>query len=258
MPIPIGYAEQIPTPQAQRSIERCWSYVAPSAGETTILPDGRSDIIVRFHLDKDGRAISRVPVLTGPATRPYIVRFKSGDAWMGLRMRPQYGVALWRGACTAIENAVYRGAQVKDHLPELFGMRGEPVSLSWIERALTTIADRISCGIETQLVDDALRLCHLTGGRVRINELAEQLHCTDRHLQRVFRTSVGLAPKDYARIVQFHRALILMIRSGLSAADSAFEAGYADQSHMVRTIQTYGGFSPSHIPQSLSLPGMPL
>lgn len=257
MPIPVGYTEYIPTLKALRSVERCWSYFAPSPGETIILPDGRSDVIVRFHLDKDGRAISLVPVLTGPATRPYTVRFDKGDAWMGLRMRPQHSVALWQDAGSTIENSVCRGAQVLKHVPELSSLDPAPRSLSLIEVTLARIADKFTSKPETHLANEALQLFHLTGGRTGINELAEQLHCSSRHLGRVFKATVGLGPKDYARIVQFQRALNLMIRGGLAATDSAYEAGYADQPHMVRAFKTFGGFTPSSIPTSLSLPGMP-
>ena len=81
---------------------------------------------------------------------------------------------------------------------------------------------------------------------------------SDRHFRREFFKTVQVSPKEYASIIQFHRALRLVSIRGLSIADAAFEAGYADQPHMTRAFKRFGGFSPNQIPKQLSLPGLPI
>ena len=62
-----------------------------------------------------------------------------------------------------------------------------------------------------------------------------------------FRTQLGLAPKAYARIVRFQRAVGLLggVRDGHTLADVAIECGYYDQSHLSRDFVALAGCTPT-------------
>jgi transcriptional regulator GlxA family with amidase domain len=100
----------------------------------------------------------------------------------------------------------------------------------------------------------ALDALHVSGGRRRIDELSKYAGCTTRQLNRMFRSNVGLSAKTYAQLVQFHRTLKLIQCERLSITVAAFEGGYADQAHLTRAFQRFGGFTPSNVPHDLSLP----
>nr|WP_246802694.1 helix-turn-helix transcriptional regulator [Ensifer sp. ENS02] len=72
---------------------------------------------------------------------------------------------------------------------------------------------------------------------------------SERTARRVLLRATGLTPKAFAAIIQFHRALRLLRDHHLSPADAAFEAGFADQSHMTRVFRRLGGFSPARLPE---------
>jgi hypothetical protein len=57
----------------------------------------------------------------------------------------------------------------------------------------------------------------------------------------------GLAPKAYARIVRFQRAVGLLggVRDGHTLADVAIECGYCDQSHLTRDFVALAGCTPT-------------
>jgi AraC-like DNA-binding protein len=59
----------------------------------------------------------------------------------------------------------------------------------------------------------------------------------------LFRRSVGLAPKQYAGVVRFTRALE-DLRAGHGLADVAIEAGYSDQAHFSREFRRCTGMTP--------------
>lgn len=253
MPIPAGYQETIVTPETSRSIEAYWSYVATARGESIILPDGRCDVIFRYNF---GSADAPVPIITGPATLPYSVTFKPDDAWVGVRLRPGNGRLLWQQDLVHAENKVLRGQEVYKRLPALVGLSATIPSVRGITSALCAIPALDETEKSSAMAVRALEIIHLSGGRIRVAALATLMNRTTRQLNRSFRSEIGLCAKDYARLVQFHRALGLVQRERFSLVDSAFEAGYADQAHLTRSFQRFGGFSPARIPRNLSLPGI--
>lgn len=252
MHIPAEYNETILTPEASRGVEAHWSYVATCCGESTVLPDGRCDLILRFNIQTDA---APVPVMTGPATRPYHVQFSVGDAWVGVRLRPGSGALLWRHRIAAARDTVIRGNDVYSHVPHLRRLSDAAPAVSTIAESLSVMPELTEAAAVPARVTRAISLIHLSGGRIRIEDLAKSLACSTRHLNRSFSSSVGLATKDYARLVQFHRALALIRHETLTLADAAFESGYADQSHLSRAFQRFGGFSPGRIPGNLTAPG---
>jgi len=256
MQIPIGYKEHIPTPQSTRSIERVWYFSAPDAGSSIILPDGRSDLIVRFKVDEDGLVCSVIPIVTSPATKPFNVCYVPGDIWIGLRLRPELSGIVWQGQVSTV-NEAYRGESAVNLVPMLSKIYVENCSVSKLTQIMTGMAEQLGAISIPAIALNALKLCHVSGGRLKVEELARYLSCSPRHLHRVFKSAVGLPPKSYAAIIQFHRALNLMSVDGLSASEVALEAGYSDQSHMVRSFQVFGGFPPSRIPKNISFPELP-
>jgi AraC-like DNA-binding protein len=65
-----------------------------------------------------------------------------------------------------------------------------------------------------------------------------------RTMLTLFRRSVGLAPKQYVRILRFTKAL-KDVRAGRVLADAALDAGYSDQAHFSREFRTFTGTTPS-------------
>ncbi len=77
-----------------------------------------------------------------------------------------------------------------------------------------------------------------------VNALANEACLSKRQYERVFRETVGMNPKEYARIVRFQKALWLMQRGESNYAGIAAECGYSDQSHFIRNFKELSGFTP--------------
>jgi AraC-like DNA-binding protein len=227
-----------------------WSFCASTSGSAVVLPDGRCDIIVRNHASTPHEI---KPVITGPATRPYHVDFDAGDQWFGIRLRPEHGAALWQGDLGNAPDSVLRGPEALDRLPSLSALHGVPLTRD----ALAQIIPSLTWPRVDPRLTRAIDILHASGGRLRIDALAECVGCTSRHLNRVFRRNVGLSAKTYAQLIQFHRTLKLITSGNVPIIAAAFEGGYSDHAHMTRTFRRFGGFTPSGIPTDLSLPGIP-
>ena len=117
------------------------------------------------------------------------------------------------------------------------------------------VADQIAAFPSPPRVAKLIDTLHLSGGQLTVGDLAG-LHDVDpRTVHRDITSSTGLSPKQFAMIIQFHRALRLLRNSGLDPACAAAEAGYADQAHMTRIFRQLGGFTPAAMPD-VTLAGM--
>jgi methylphosphotriester-DNA--protein-cysteine methyltransferase len=113
-----------------------------------------------------------------------------------------------------------------------------------LERALLECASADAPRVDA-LVDAATQLIRGSRGAVRIREIERALGTTERTLQRRFAATVGLTPKEAARVARFaHAASRLRSRPAESLARVALESGYADQPHFTREFQRLAGTTP--------------
>lgn len=94
------------------------------------------------------------------------------------------------------------------------------------------------------------------GGRIAIAQLDELGGRSRSRLAQRFREQIGLAPKRYARVVRFHRALELL---GASDGDDslsaiALAAGYYDQAHLNAEFREHAGLTPRRYLEAFRFP----
>jgi AraC-like DNA-binding protein len=83
----------------------------------------------------------------------------------------------------------------------------------------------------------------LTSGSVY--SVAAELGVSERHLRRVFRETVGVSPKTFARVARFHRALDAAREDARAGwAGIAAAAGYYDQAHLIAEFRAIAGVTP--------------
>lgn len=85
-----------------------------------------------------------------------------------------------------------------------------------------------------------------SGGRLRIDALAQRAMMSERQFTRRFATQVGLTPKLFARTVRFNAVLDAKARSPrVSWTELVHRWGYADQSHFIRDSHAFAGGAPA-------------
>lgn len=82
------------------------------------------------------------------------------------------------------------------------------------------------------------------GESLRLDDLAAAAGLSRYHFARVFREEVGVPPWTFVRHARARRAKALL-RAGRSPAEAAHEAGFADQSHLTRTLRALDGRTPA-------------
>ena len=231
-------------------VEAVWTSIAQQAVDYRVLPDGRCDIILKFSANV-GPITDLTVVVTGPTTTYYDVAVASGMGFVGIRLLPGFFRSVLgfkpgdlRGKALVGKAAVLACPP----LAQLCADADTPDALP--ERLLAFVRSR--CGrrlvlpsVQTRRILGAL---HASSGRLSVSEIAQMHGLSTRSVQRIVLDATGLPPKSYGRILQFHRALRLLRDHRLSPSDAAYEAGYADQSHMTHTLQRFGGLSPARLP----------
>jgi AraC-like DNA-binding protein len=127
-------------------------------------------------------------------------------------------------------------------LERLAGARDMVDAAAILERA---IAERLALAngrrAQAQLALDAAE--RLTSANVQA--VADDLGVSERHLRRVFRETIGVSPKTFAKLARFHRALGAAGEDGHAGwASIAAEAGYYDQSHLIAEFRAIAGVTP--------------
>ncbi len=78
-----------------------------------------------------------------------------------------------------------------------------------------------------------------------LNFVQKELNITERTFQRMFEKNIGIAPNLYRRVCQFNSAFQqLNNRNFHQLTDIAFENGYADQSHYIRSFKEFTNITP--------------
>lgn len=77
----------------------------------------------------------------------------------------------------------------------------------------------------------------------RVTDVVGLAGFSHRHFIERFRQATGLAPKEYARVRRFRRAMRGLAR-GHALDDLALEAGYSDQAHLQREFRQMAGMTP--------------
>ena len=80
---------------------------------------------------------------------------------------------------------------------------------------------------------------------VSLKDLQQKLQLSERSFERKFKQAVGITPKLFSRICRFQEALTQLRNNQYrKLSDIAYENGYADQSHFIRSFKEFTGISP--------------
>ena len=94
----------------------------------------------------------------------------------------------------------------------------------------------------------------------RVSSVLQDLHLSERRLERLFLTHIGITPILYARICRFQTSLTLMRQGRFrSLTDIAHSLDYFDQSHFIRDFKLFSGVSPGiYLRKAIErMPGFP-
>lgn len=112
--------------------------------------------------------------------------------------------------------------------------------ISCFSTFLLAQANRYAC--ENKKLDYAI--AQLQQGK-RLPHVLHDVNLSERSLERLFLTHIGITPILYARICRFQTSMELLRQGHFrSLTDIAHSLGYFDQSHFIRDFKLFSGVSP--------------
>jgi AraC-like DNA-binding protein len=220
-------------------------YECDRDGPRVAIPRPEIQLVVRFgpstrtgldvHAMGVGRTVHRKHIRSGQRAVTARLRLGVAEAVLGV---PASAIA---GRIVALEDLW--GVAATRRLYERLAVARDAVGAAAILES--AIAERLACAnghrAGAQLALDAAD--RLTSANV--SAVALELGVSERHLRRVFRETVGVSPKAFAKLTRFHRALrAAREHDQANWANIAIAAGYYDQAHLIADFRTIAGVTP--------------
>jgi AraC-like DNA-binding protein len=227
-----------------RSVSSVWWYAGEGrTGREIGLPTGLSQLLVHLG-DSSGVAFARTEgvLLQGPSSRPSVLWCADQTLIAGVSFRPG-------GLRSLVGPAVCELADQDVPLEALFprpeverlraGLLAAPSPEACLERLEAELLAWSRWPVD-------VRLPRALSGLARgpVSEVARALGLCDRRLTLWFAEQVGLAPKRFARVQRFQRALGPILE-GRELGEVARDCGYYDQAHLNRDFRAFCGMSPT-------------
>lgn len=230
-----------------------WTQVIVGSGEYShrVLPDACVDIVF---IDDDP------PVVVGPSTDPFVVRFPAGTKVVGARLHLGRASGVLGIPAAELLNQsvplseVYRTNKARSPLAldeAMIVSRKTALGEALVRaaRSATPLDGAVVTGIRWLASHP-----HAT-----VEQLSQCIGISHRQLQRRFSAAVGYGPKMFQSVLRFQRLLNFASRPShaVCLADLAAVAGYADQEHMTREVRRFAGCTPTVlIPSAVCTLGM--
>lgn len=243
-----GYREYPPPLALAGHLVCIWTQVVPGGGEPVlqrVLPDGCVDIVL---------VNDNAPLVAGPWTKPFTVRFTPGSTIIGARWYPGRAPALLRLPAAALLNQSVALGDVWNRADSalIAQIAGEPTLDARRTALETALVGRLLRAAPADRVIHAAVRWIARHPRGRVEQLSRWVGISGRHLQRRFAAAVGYGPKQFQSVLRFQR--LLAIASHTPAPQTLGQlsatAGYADQAHMTREFQRFAGRAPSQVLRS--------
>jgi AraC-like DNA-binding protein len=253
----VDYQEYPPHPALRPFIRTYWSLCgcARDALPQPVLPDGNTELVVHrerpfLRCTAAGSAERQASTLfVGPMRSPVVLVADSSAEVAAVRFRPNGAFALLGVPQHLLQDAITDVATLE--IPWLRRTMREsqdaPSVRAAIARLEAGLLERVErSGARTDArVDAVIAAIDGASGSCRIDAVAGVADSGRRHLERLFREQVGLTPKAYARDVRFTAAAARVMENPSSRlADVSSDAGYFDQSHMIRDFLSFAGRTP--------------
>ena len=253
----MNYQQYEPSLELQPFIKCFWSLKAPAspvAEKQRIVPDGCMEMI--FHcgdlyeqfLDDGKKILQPRSFVFGQITSPLEIAPKGASDIIAARFHPDGFSPFNSMPLSKMENKAIS-------LNSLFNKEG----LQLEEQVLTASenAKRIkiievfllnklkSPEVTDRIAKQSVEMLLKLNGQLSVDDLAAHLKINRRQLERKFSSTIGLSPKQLAKVIRLQATLKMLEKKQFTSLTSlAYENGYFDQAHFIKDFKEFTGMSP--------------
>ena len=215
----------------------------------TILPNGWIELMINLgppHRVTGGSSegVWRYGWLSGLHEHTIGIESRHGTHLVSARLSPigaidLLGPAVARTVNSIVDLRVFLGSAGETLVKSVRDAPSPAARFDVLEKFLC--ARRVLSTVPDFVRDAATRIEQLHGN-VKVSSLHEDLGVSRKHLTVMFKRVIGVTPRAYAKLQRFAWTITRLQESkSIDWSRLAFEAGYSDQSHLVRDFRRIGG-----------------
>ena len=190
--------------------------------------------------------------LRGPTTQPFQCLTAGALSAIGVELKPHATSALLGvDATETSDRMIDLNAFSGDNLGERLLNAG--TQRDRLEIVAAFLTDRAQASRETDaLVMESLQLIRDHVGFIRVHSLLKRLHMSERQFERRFSRAIGIPARLYLRIMRFQEVVRLLQAGRVDRlSDLAYDLGYTDQSHFIKDVKEFTGYTPKRLSQAV-------
>jgi len=248
-----------PSPRLARYLECFWTLESQEktsiASPERILPDGcvelifnLADLFKRYHFDGAMEMQPRT-IIAGQMQHHALIEPAGRVKLFGVRFHPGGAYRFLHFPLSELTNKIISFDDVwsrfgKELAEKIEASRSVRERINLIEKAFISRLDqRLE---DNERIDAVVRMIVERDGLISIDRLQKNLGISDRHLERKFKSLVGISPKFFCRILRFQKVFQeVALHRKLGWSFIASECGYYDQAHFIRDFKEFSGQNPS-------------
>jgi len=243
------YRETAASPEIAPFVLSFWEFAATAEDFAPLVhevfPEGCVSLIYKRNKSFDIDAL----FIHGLSLETFKTEIFADDVFWGMRFMPSACRTILHRDPAEIESHPLGESIEYAHLTE--NLLGRLAACENFDEAVAVYEAKIkSLGLKPENADekvaDVVEIIEETGGEVKVSELAKAVNLSVRQLERRFRKSSGLSPKQYARARRIRVTAISMVeKSEMNWASRAAEMGFTDQAHLTHEFSMLTGRSPN-------------
>ncbi|WP_207513779.1 helix-turn-helix domain-containing protein [Longitalea luteola] len=253
----MDYRIILPPENLQRYVKYFWVLESSNTGGSTVtfspLADGCPGIMFQqpekgsFYLDEN----KQLPgiFLYGQTVQPTKMYLNGKLDTVGICLQPHalqsvFGIDAHELTGTCVDLGLVQHKKERHLQEQLMAAVAVEEQINLIAASLLDSAARNS---ERQDAISGFALKEIIHGKGEISfaDLQKKLQLSERTMERRFKQSIGISAKLFSRICRFQEALTQLRKNNYQKlSDIAYENGYADQSHFIRSFKEFTGVSP--------------
>ncbi|TFZ04513.1 helix-turn-helix domain-containing protein [Ramlibacter rhizophilus] len=244
--VPAGTMRELAVPAALRGLVAhliAYDERLPAGAVVSerVVPDGALRLILDF---SSGGA-----QLVGPSARPVLLSMTGHMSGLSVTLQPGAALMLFGiPAHELAEKAVAWDDLVRAGHRGLYGLVQEWSGDNERARVLCAALQGMASDTDGEERRKAMGAAAWlrSGGHARsVRAVAAAVGISERRLQQIFRSQLGLSPAAWRRLMRVHECLRLLRLQGPKRwTDIALETGFYDQSHLVNEFRALCGLTP--------------
>ena len=253
----------VPVFPLNKFIEHFFYYegLSPAHNKERFFPDGNTEIIfdltenIQYIYDNEslreiqacryawvsGVRTRSITIPSGNGSRMLVVAFKKGKA------HPFYPLPMSEIADQVLSADLIFGRKILELREQLLAAASIQQMFRLVENFLLRLAhETIATEINMNCIEYALVQIVQQPTIISFQHLPDQIGYSQKHFINLFKKQVGVAPKQYLKIMRFQKAIMeIENHDSIQWSKIAREGGFYDQAHFINEFKSFSGFTPN-------------